>query len=403
MPVDDADAVPLPAADRLHVVVTNPYAWPHVRRGAERLLNDLAAWLHARGHRVTVFAMGPQDAEEDRAGVRYVFMQERMRSSRRQLNSLHYFAWRLQHELRRIDADAVFCLNYFDAYAALRARTHAPRPYRVLFQAVGIPTRRYFRAVPLDAWFMHRVLRDADATIALSSFARDLLERDFGCHAQVLAPPVMTENFSALDALVPADGPHILFVGDVDEPRKGARALCRAFALVRQAHPGATLTFAGRASEATRAALLALPGVASHAGSIRFHGVGGVHDLPELYRRASVTVLPAVWEAFGLVLVESLAAGTPLVGARHAGIVDIIDRDLVGCMFDPGAFDIQTDNAEALAQAVLDVLARGKTPEVIAACRARAQQFSWDALGPAYERALLASQGRKPSSVRAPA
>ncbi|RQP22106.1 glycosyltransferase family 1 protein [Albitalea terrae] len=373
----------------MHVVVTNPFAWPHVRRGAERLLNDLAAWLRSRGHRVTVFAMGPQDAEEDRDGVRYVFMRERMRSSRRQLNSLHYFAWRLQRELKGIEADAVFCLNYFDAYAALQARPQAPKPYRIVFQAVGIPTRRYFRAVPLDAWFIRRVLREADATVSLSSFARDLLQSDFGCRSLVLPPPVMTHDFSKLEAVVPEGGPIVLFVGDLDEPRKGVRALCMAFDLVKQVHPDAQLVLAGRASDATRQMLLALPRVAAHASSIRFHGVGGVHDLPDLYRQASVTVLPSVWEAFGLVLVESLAAGTPLVGAQHAGIVDIIDSPMVGRMFDPGRFELQTDNIAGLAQAILDVLVQGKTPEVIAACRARAECFSWDALGPAYEQALL--------------
>jgi phosphatidylinositol alpha-mannosyltransferase len=214
---------------------------------------------------------------------------------------------------------------------------------------------------------------------------------------------VMSGSFGVAESTPASTSPTLLFVGDVDEPRKGARALCQAFAIVRQAHPDAQLVFAGRVSDATRAALLALPALASHLDSVRFLGVGGVADLPPLYQAASVTVLPAVWEAFGLVLVESLAAGTPLVGARHGGIPDVIEGDLVGRLFDPGPFTLQTDNASGLAQAILDVLARGKTPEVIAACRARAERFSWNTLGPAYEEAMRATLDKNRSSQAASA
>jgi len=99
-------------------------------------------------------------------------------------------------------------------------------------------------------------------------------------------------------------------------------------------------------------------------------------------------VLPAVWEAFGLVLVESLAAGTPVVGARHGGIPDIVDSDTVGRLFDPAPFREQTGNVAGLAQAILDVLAAGKTPAISQACRRRADAFSWSALGPRYEQAI---------------
>jgi len=377
----------------LNIVVTNPFAWPHVRRGAERLLNDLANYLGGQGHRVTVYAMGPTDATEDREGVRYVFIKERMRSRRRQFNSLHYFAWRLQHHLERSDADAVFALNYFDAYAALRARRRSGRRLAVLFQAVGIPTRRYFRAVPLDAWFFRTALRDCDATIVLSRFAHDRIAEDFGRDTQVIPPPVVLDAFERVADEPAADGtaPSVLFVGDVDEPRKGARALCLAFVEIKRTWPTAQLTLAGRVSDATHEALLKLPGLDALRDDIRFVGVGDVQDLPALYGAASVTVLPAVWEAFGLVLVESLASGTPLVGARHAGIVDVIDSDLVGRLFDPEPFAQETANIAGLTAAIRDVIARGKTPEVRAACRERAGWFSWQRLGPLYEDAIHAA------------
>ncbi|WP_462113981.1 glycosyltransferase family 4 protein [Lysobacter xanthus] len=377
----------------MRIAITNPYAWPHVRRGSERLLDNLARDLRSRGHAVTVHAMAPHAGVEDRDGVEYRFIRQRGRPVPRQFNELHAFAIRLQASLARSDADVVFCLNYFDAYAALRARARFNKSYRVVFMSVGIPTRAYFRAVPLDAWFMRTVLRHADAVLVLSRFARDCLKRDWNVDADVLPPPVETARF-ATDCGARSEpaphGPCLLFVGDVDEARKGAALACRAFARIRQTYSDATLVFAGRASEARQSALLELAGDAGTRDAIKFNGLGQVDELPALFQSASVTVLPSVWEAFGLVLVESLSAGTPVVGARHGGIPDIIDSDLVGECFDPAPFDRESHNVDGLVAALLSVLARGKSATVRAACQARAEEFSWARLGPRYEQRLLA-------------
>ena len=387
---------------RLRVAISNPFVWPHVRRGSERLVNDLAHYLTGLGHQVEVFAMGPADAVEDRASVTYRLFAQRGSMRPRQFNSLHRFAFRLQPELCAGDFDVVYCLTYFDAFAALRARRRAHARFKVVFHLTGIATRRYFRAVPLDAWFFRTVLREADRLLVVSPFARECLERDFGRRAEVLPPPVDTTQFAPAATAVAANdssgmavGPRILFVGDVDEPRKGARVLCNAFARIREVHPAAELVFSGRASEATRTTLLALPDIVPLRRSVHFLGVGVVEDLAWLYGSASITVLPAVWETFGMALVESLACGTPVVCARHGGIADLVDTDDVGRLFDPGPFVDRSDNATGLAQAMLEVLARGKSPERTAACRARARQFSWTTLGPQYEAILreLAADG----------
>ncbi|MGV8932430.1 MAG: glycosyltransferase family 4 protein [Luteimonas sp.] len=384
----------------MRIAITNPYAWPHVRRGSERLLDNLARHLASRGHSVTVHAMAPVAGVEGRDGVEYRFLRQRGFVAPRQFNQLHGFAFHLQAALGRSNAQVVFCLNYFDAYAAIRARAHFRKNYKVVFMSVGIPTRAYFRAVPLDAWFMRKVLRQSDQLLVLSQFARDCLQRDWGVNAAVLPPPVETTRFAAHSvertALAPLL-PRILFVGDVDEGRKGATLLCRAFAQVRQSHPEATLVFAGRASEARRIALLETVADRSVRDSIQFAGLGQIDELPGLFQSASVTVLPAVWEAFGLVLVESLAAGTPVVGARHGGIPDIIDSSLVGECFDPSPFDRESHNVEGLVAALLSVLARGKTEAVRVACQARAEYFSWASLGAEYEQWLQAVVARPES------
>jgi glycosyltransferase involved in cell wall biosynthesis len=86
------------------------------------------------------------------------------------------------------------------------------------------------------------------------------------------------------------------------------------------------------------------------------------------YRRAWATVLASRREAFGLVLAEALACGTPGVGAREGGIPEVVDSDGVGRLYDPG-------DEEALARALLETLELGGDPAVGAACAAHARRF----------------------------
>lgn len=373
------------------IVITNPYVWPHVRRGSERMLHLTARYLHARGHRVAVIATAPEPGVEMRDGVEYRLLPFRGPRTPRQLNGLHAFALEVARAMRDRPCDAALCLTYYDACGMLSARARRARPFRLAYYFTGIPVRRYFRAVPIDAWMMRRVVRDADALAVASAAAGAAMRGDFGRSAEVLPPPVELETFACAaeaPAPVPPDErPLVLFVGAADEPRKGAAALCRAFALVKAARPGATLVVSGPASDATRQALLALL-PAPMRPALRFLGVGDVAALPALYAAADVTVLPATWEAFGLVLVESLAAGTPVVAARHGGIPEIVEDLPSSRLVDPAPLVATPVDATALAQAILEVVAAGKPGDVRRACQARAARYALACLGPRFERLL---------------
>ena len=184
----------------------------------------------------------------------------------------------------------------------------------------------------------------------------------------------------------------ILFVGDADEPRKGALLLARAYAAARDGFGAAArLGYSGRMSGATRTAILdALPEALR--AEAEFHGVGAIEDLPRLAAAATVVASPAVWEALGMVLIEALAAGTPVVGCAHAGTLDIIDDPRIGALFEPGPFRHVATNAAGLAEALRRAVALAALPQTEALCRARAAAFSWDALAPRYE-SLLRPEG----------
>jgi len=91
----------------------------------------------------------------------------------------------------------------------------------------------------------------------------------------------------------------------------------------------------------------------------------------DAFRHAWVSALTSYNEAFGLVLVEALACGTPVVGTRDGGIPEIIDRPEVGRLFDG-------DDEEQLARALLEAFELSTDRATPARCRERAQRFSTD-------------------------
>lgn len=377
---------------KLNVVITSPFVWPWVRRGSERMVHEFSRYLTLKGHSVTVFSSGPVQRTEDRDGIAYHLSANLFDTKFRQFNTSHYFAFKLQSAIAKTTPDIVFCMNYFDAYAVLRARRRSGSSYRVVFQSAGMLKRRHFWAAPLDAWFFRTVCLQADHTLAVSRAAAEVYRHEFNVTPSVLAPPVWIDTGPArmVENPNPFPGaPYILFASDADDRRKGASLLCKALPHVLARFPEVRLVFAGPASPQVRQALVAASGSADNADKITFLGVGKVEDLHGLYQNAEVTVLPSVAESFGMVLVESLAAGTPVVGTQHGGIPEIINHAHIGQTFEPGQIKKgQAHNVQGLATAICKVLERGKTPETSAACKARAQQFSWDTLGPVYE-ALL--------------
>jgi glycogen(starch) synthase len=94
-----------------------------------------------------------------------------------------------------------------------------------------------------------------------------------------------------------------------------------------------------------------------------------------LLQNALATVMPStMWEAFPLVLLESAAAGRPIIGTRVPGIVDLIDPGVTGLL-------AAAESANELAEAMKTVRSdRTRADEMGRAARRFAEQYSWDAV-----------------------
>ncbi|EQD29162.1 Glycosyl transferase, group 1 domain protein, partial [mine drainage metagenome] len=131
-----------------------------------------------------------------------------------------------------------------------------------------------------------------------------------------LPPPPSPGAFRTAYGL---DGPYLLFVGRLAS-NKGLLPLVDAFAPLARSDPAATLVLVG-ADGGMRPAVEARVRTLDLGRRVRILGhLGSDALLADAYRDARALVLPSEYEAFGLVLLEALAQGTPVVASRVGGI-----------------------------------------------------------------------------------
>jgi glycosyltransferase involved in cell wall biosynthesis len=344
----------------IRVALLNPTFWPEVRRGTERLVRELATDLIAAGHRprlITSHAGPPARSVEDGLEVTRVPRPPEAYLRRRgfQEHITHVpFTYAV---LRAGDDELAQAFYPTDALAALRWRERGGGP--VVMHYGGVPQREVLAAKRLRLRVLERALYGADAVVVDTEAARRAMHRWFGIeHAQVINPGVRLEDFTPGGER--ADQPTIACAADPADARKRVPLLIDAFALVRRVRPDARLLLSRPADGGLAARLEAIEGVA-------LFGPDPAEVAPA-FRRAWCTALTAYNEAFGLVLVESLACGTPVVAMRDGGVPEIVDRPEVGRLFQDGAGDV--------ARALLECLELAEEPGTAAACRARAEHFS---------------------------
>ncbi|MGI9021595.1 MAG: glycosyltransferase family 4 protein [Solirubrobacterales bacterium] len=367
----------------LEVALLSPCYWPEVRRGGERLTRVLADGLLARGQRpslITSHRGPPSRAVED--GMEVLRLP---RPPHRWLARLGFEDYRshvplVYAALRAGSADVAHAMFPTDALAAVRwaARTRRPAIHTYL----GVPDPGWLRSRRLRRRTLGRVVREADAVVAISRYAAAAFRESFGYEAPVITPGVDLGVFRPSGARAPS--PTVLCTAAADEPRKHVGLLVEAFAKVRRERPEARLLLSRpRDPAAARAA-----GVDPGAAGVEWADLDSADAIVRAYSEAWVTVLAAPNEAFGLVLAESMACGTPVAGLARAGIPEVVDREEVGRLFEPL-------EAGPLAQAILAAMELATDPGTAAACRARAEELSADRSAELYLRLYRDSLARR--------
>lgn len=241
----------------------------------------------------------------------------------------------------------------------------------------------------LDAWIERRSLRRywmADGVIVPSTGAAEDLAHIAGLareHIHVLPNPVITpemEKGTVADTPTPhpwlsddAQLPVVLACGSLT-PRKDYATLINAFAALQRLQPSRLLIL-GRGDEYERLTHLARElGIGD-----RVEFPGFIDDPLPWMRRAAVFAHTSRWEGLGIVLIEALACGTPVVAMDcPSGPAEVLDHGRYGTLIRLGDIDGFTN---ALARAIISGTDR-------AANRERAQEFTTKAAAAAYIAAL---------------
>lgn len=371
--VSPYDPRPAPGADPLGL-----------RGGVEEALDRCARGLAARGHDVTVVCSAPEASDRvDADGVRMVRVRRRGAVFRNPIAPLR----------KHVPDDAEV--------------VHVPATYP--FVSDLIPLRESARrAVVVDYHFdVHgtSALMDAATWAHRATLGRGMLRAtrivckslDYARHSRVLSrlPPERLDrvpNGVDLDDFPLHEGSRdgLLCVGRL-VPYKGVDTLVRAMPLVHE-RTGARLSVVGDGPERERLAALAR----ALRAPVDFLGRVEARELPRLYGRARLTILPSAnsQEAFGIALLESMATGTPVVASDLPGVREVART--AGLTAPPRDADAL---AHAIARAWEEPRAFGSPADI----RARvAAEYAWprvvERLEGVYERARDEAAARRPTA-----
>ncbi len=268
----------------------------------------------------------------------------------------------------------------FDIDGFLWSRRARRTPYLVSIKGVLAEELRqeqgFVRHVLWSLSQLERInARSADGVITTSAYCREAIRRHYGIadrRMRLVPEGVDLARWQRIARATPrrSDGATILCVAR-QYPRKHVADLLRAMPLVRAAVPGARAVIVGDGPEHARLRALA----AELCLGAAVHLVGAILDddvVAQMYFQADVFCLPSVQEGFGIVFLEAMASGLPIVATTATAVPEVVPHRRAGLLVPPG-------DVGALAEALIELL---RNPDQRAAYgafgRMRVEEYDWN-------------------------
>lgn len=340
-------------------IVLIPSSYVPVTGGLQTVTSALARSLKARGHEVGVITnryptkLATEDIVDEVPITRWHFLFprfEQLKSLRFDLFLAGIFIFpltllRLWLRLRRERPDVVN-VHFVHATGLFVLLCRRLMKFRLVVSlhgddVEGLPGRPQF-----DRWLFRSLLRAADVVTACSRYLldraveteQDAAEKGCVIHNGVEVQP---ENNDQIEQLSVVAAGRLV-------PKKGFDVLLRAFASGH--HKTSRLALIGDGPE--RDHLKQLARSLGLNGEVSFHGAGDHTETLNAMRRASVVAIPSLQEPFGMVALEGMALGKPIVASRVGGLPEVLEGAEVVL--------VQPGDAAALATAITDALDRSK-------------------------------------------
>ena len=366
-----------------------PYQWD-VPGGVQYHVRDLAETLRGMGHHVEVLT--PAEHEESLPEKWVTFAGRTVpvpyNGSMASLQFGPVSAARVRRWLRDGRFDVVHVHEPAPPSVSLLVCMIAKGPIVATFHAATTRSKWLAAWGPVVRPWLERI----SGRIAVSDFARRVQVEHLGGDAVIIPNGVHVAAFAAGPSLPGytrgVDGPTIGFLGRFDEPRKGLPVLLEAMRTVVRRYPGARLLIAGRGN-ADEVQELIGEDLRAHVALL---GEISEPDKAAFLRSVDIYCAPnLLGESFGVILIEALAAGAPIVASDLDAFATVLDGGEAGVLVrrgDPGA----------LARAICDLLADpDRRAELSARGAEVAAAYDWDVLArrilEVYEMVLLADGG----------
>jgi glycosyltransferase involved in cell wall biosynthesis len=216
---------------------------------------------------------------------------------------------------------------------------------------------------PLLGW----LLRRCDRIIAVSAY---LKQEAMGLGAEEARVRVVHGGVDLPDKIPagPAGCKTVTFIGAL-VPQKGVDVLLDAFKEVRARLPEVSLVIVGDGPERNR-----LEQMVEDLGLSEVAFLGFVDDLERVYEKTCLLVLPSREEGFGLVLLEAMARGVPVVATEAGGIPEVLGPEYAAL--------VRPGDRQGLAEVIIRVLEdKGLREELSRLAMERVREFSWEKMG----------------------
>jgi phosphatidylinositol alpha-mannosyltransferase len=318
----------------MRIGLVSPYDFLHPG-GVSEHIRHLSAQLRRRGHEVTVLA--PSSRVGDDHGITgYVRIGRSVPVRSNGSVARIALSFHLVRRVRALLADAEFDVVHYHEPLVPALPITVLRFHRganvATFHAMARRNLGYYYGRP----FLKRYFNRLHACIAVSAPARDFIARYFNGDYRIVPNGIDCSRFSPLLEPLQAERTPgqstVLFVGRL-ESRKGFPTLLQAYAQVRRRRADVRLVVVGdgpmRWGYEAEAEGLRIP-------DVEFCGHVSAELLPRYYASADVFCAPATGrESFGIVLLEAMASGVPVLASDIAGFGQVVDSGVNGWLVPP--------------------------------------------------------------------
>ncbi len=384
----------------MKIALVSPYDYPYPG-GVTQHIFHLDKHFRQLGHRVKIIAPCAGEAPEKLAD-NVIVTTSRVISipfsgSKARIPYSPAVYWRVKKALQEEHFDIIHAHEPLTLPVPVVALRHS--------KAVNVGTFHSYRDTHLIYQYGRRVFQPffnkLDGKIAVSEAAKDTVAPYFGGEYVIIPNGIDVERFGG-EHVRPleeyADGKlNILFVGRL-EPRKGFGYLLRAFPRIKEEFPQARLIVVGAYLKKEKTKHLHYVRE-HHLTGVKFVGHVSGELLPRYYRSCHVFCAPSIgFESFGIVLLEAMAAGKPIVACNIPGYRDLLDDGKEGLLAEP-------KNERSLAEAITHIL---RDPTLQRSMgqqgRIKARHYSWREVAlqvlDYYQELLQHRKGRKPIEER---